>query len=252
MELAGKVALVTAAAGAGIGKAAASKLAEAGASVVVTDKHERRTAEVADEIARETGRDVIGIPLDVTDEVRVEAVVKQAIDHFGQLDILVNDSGINELTPIWKMSTETWRKVIDLCLTAHFFTIRAVLPHMIERRRGAIVNMSSAGGWVGSAEGEAHYSAAKAGVMGLTRAVAAEAAPYGIRANAIAPGLIYNEFLGRIYPPDFFVEAEKRAALKRSGKPPEVAELILFLASDRSSYITGETICISGGSYFHA
>ena len=110
---------------------------------------------------------------------------------------------------------------------------------------------AGARGWVGSAEGEAHYSAAKAGVMGLTRAAAAEAAPYGVRVNAVAPGLIYNEFLGRIYPPEFFVEAEKRAALKRSGKPAEVAELILFLASDRSSYITGETICISGGSYFH-
>ncbi len=119
---------------------------------------------------------------------------------------------------------------------------------MIEQEGGAIVSMASMAGWIGSSDGEAHYSAAKAGVMGLTRAVAAEVGKYGIRVNAIAPGLIYNEFLERIYPKEFFERFAKRVPLGRVGEPPDVADLVLFLASDMSRYITGEVVSISGGS----
>jgi 3-oxoacyl-[acyl-carrier protein] reductase len=123
---------------------------------------------------------------------------------------------------------------------------------MIEQRSGSIILMSSAAGWTGKDIGEAHYAAAKAGVMALTRVAAAEVAKFGIRVNAIAPGLIYNEFLGRIYPPEYFVKAREETPLKRIGEPENVADLVVFLASDQSSFITGESICISGGRYFHA
>jgi 3-oxoacyl-[acyl-carrier protein] reductase len=252
MDLEGRIALVTAGAGAGIGRASARALALAGADVVVTDKHERRTAEVAKELAAETGRNVIGLPLDVTDEERVGAVVGEALARMGRIDILLSNTGINELQPIWQMSTETWRRVIDVSLTAQFLITRAVLPHMIERRSGSIVLMSSAAGWTGKDIGEAHYASAKAGVMALARVAAGEVAKFGIRVNAIAPGLIYNEFLGRIYPQEYFVKAREETPLKRIGEPTDVAELVVFLASDRSSFITGESICISGGRYFHA
>jgi len=252
MELEGRVALVTAAAGAGIGQAVARALAAAGADLVVTDVHERRTLQLADEIAASSGRKVLGLPLDVTDEARVGAVVSEVIARLGRLDILVNNSGINELRPIWEMPTATWRKVIDVCLTGHFFTLRAVLPHMIEHKRGAIVNIASVAGWIGSREGESHYAAAKAGVMGLTRAVATEVAPHGIRVNAIAPGLVWNEFLARIYPPQFFREMEQKTPLGRVGRPDDIANTVVFLASDRSSFMTGEVLCVSGGMYLHA
>jgi 3-oxoacyl-[acyl-carrier protein] reductase len=252
MDLKGRVALITAGAGAGIGRASAKALALAGADVVVTDKHERRTAEAAKELAGETGRNVIGLPLDATDENRVRAVVDEAVQRMGRIDILLSNTGVNELQPIWEMSSDTWRRVIDVSLTAQFLITRAVLPHMIEQRSGSIILMSSAAGWTGKDIGEAHYAAAKAGVMALTRVAAAEVAKFGIRVNAIAPGLIYNEFLGRIYPPEYFVKAREETPLKRIGEPGNVADLVVFLASDQSSFITGESICISGGRYFHA
>lgn len=251
-ELDGKVALVTAAAGAGIGSAIAKALAEAGADIVVTDAHERRTFEVAEGLARETGRRVIGIPLDVTDEERVEAVLSEVIDHFGRLDILVNNAGFNRLEHVWEMSTETWQRVIDICLTGHFFLMRAALPHMIEARSGAIVNLSSIAAWIGTDEGEAHYAAAKAGVMALTRASATEVAKFGIRVNAIAPGVIWNEHLSRIYPEEFFEGMRTRTPMGRLGEPVEIADAVVFLASDRSKFISGEVLCVSGGLYYHA
>ncbi len=252
MELEGKVALVTGAAGAGIGQATARALAEAGADVVVTDAHPRRTEQVAADLAAATGRRVVGLPLDVTDEARVSAVVTETVERFGHLDVLVNNSGINELKPVWEMPTESWRKVIDVCLTGHFFLIRAVLPHMMARGGGSIINISSVAGWMGTTEGEAHYAAAKAGVMGLTRAVAAEVARHGIRVNAIAPGLIWNEFLARIYPPQFFTEMEAKTPIGRVGRPEDIANTVVFLAGDRSSFMTGEVMCVSGGLYNHA
>jgi 3-oxoacyl-[acyl-carrier protein] reductase len=252
MDLEGRVALVTAAAGAGIGRASAHALAKAGADVVVTDKHERRTTETAAAIAKETGRKVIGIPLDVTDEAQVNEVIRQANAEMGHIDILVNNSGINELVPVWEMPTETWNKVILLCLTAHFWTIRAVLPGMMERRRGAIINISSGAAWEGSNEGEVHYCAAKAGVTALTRATAAEVAPYGIRVNCIAPGLVYNEFLSRIYPQEFFDRVAAETPIGRVGAPEDIANAVVYLASDKSSYMVGETLSLSGGHYFHA
>lgn len=244
----GRVAIVTAGAGAGIGQATARRMAEEGAKVVVTDAHARRVEEVASALSNELGKEFLGLEVDVRNVDHVTRMVDATLERHGQIDILMNNAGINKLSPVWEMDDETWRLVIDVNLTGTFNCMRAVLPHMIERKSGAIVSMSSSAGWIGGADGEAHYSAAKAGVMGLTRAVAAEVGPHGIRVNAIAPGLIYNEFLERIYPKEFFERYAKRVPLGRVGQPPDVADLAVFLASDMSRYITGEVVSISGGS----
>lgn len=248
----GQVALVTAGAGAGIGQATARRFLQEGATVVLTDAHARRVEEVARALSQEFGRDVAGRQLDVTNEQQVRDVVAEALDRHGRIDVLFNNAGINKLEPVWEMSTETWRLILDVCLTGTFFMIRAVLPSMIARKSGRIVNMASVAGWVGSSGGECHYAAAKAGVMGLTRAVASEVARYGIRVNAIAPSLIYNEFLERIYPKEFFERARARTPLGRVGEPVDVANVAVFLASDQSAYMTGEVLCVAGGTVFHA
>ncbi len=248
MLLDGRVALVTAAAGAGIGRAVATRFLDEGAQVVVTDAHPRRTLEVAAELSKQFNRDVLGVVVDVTQRAQVEDAVARTIAKFGRADILFNNAGINKLEPVWECKDDTWDLVMNVCLRGTFWMMRAVLPHMIKQGKGAIVNMASAAGWIAAGDGEAPYSAAKAGVMGLTRAASAEVAGKGIRINAIAPSVIYNEFLERIYPPGMFEAAKKRNPMGRLGEPRDVANLALFLASDLSSYITGEVISISGGS----
>jgi len=175
----GKVAIVTAAAGAGIGQAAARRFAQEGAQLVVSDAHPRRVEEVGEAIAKETGREVLALAADVRDAAQVQSMVQAALDRFGRVDVLMNNAGINRLSPVWEMDDETWRLVIDVNLTGTFLCTREVLPHMIEQRSGAIVNMASVVGWFGSSDGEAHYAAAKAGVMGFTRAVASEVGHHG-------------------------------------------------------------------------
>jgi 3-oxoacyl-[acyl-carrier protein] reductase len=248
MLLNGRVAIVTAGAGAGIGRAVATRFLEEGAQVVVTDAHPRRTGEVAAELSKQFEREVVGIVVDVTQRSQVDDAVRKTVEKFGRVDVLFNNAGINKLEPIWECKDETWDLVVNVCLRGTFWMIRAVLPHMMKEQRGAIVNMASAAGWIAASDGEAPYSAAKAGVMGLTRACAAEVAGKGIRVNAIAPSVIYNEFLERIYPPGMFEAAKRRNPMGRLGEPRDVANLALFLASDMSSYITGEVISISGGS----
>jgi 3-oxoacyl-[acyl-carrier protein] reductase len=248
MLLQDKVAFITAGAGAGIGHAVATRFLEEGAQVAITDAHPKRTGELAAELSKQFGREVLGIVVDVTQRKQIEDAVARTLDKFGRIDVLFNNAGINKLEPIWQCKDETWDLVMNVCLRGTFWTMRAVLPHMIKQGKGAIVNMASAAGWIAASDGEAPYSAAKAGVMGLTRAAAGEVADKGIRVNAIAPSVIYNEFLERIYPPGMFEAAKKRNPMRRLGEPREVANLALFLASDMSSYITGEVVSISGGS----
>lgn len=251
-DLEGKVALLTAGAGAGIGQAIGRALAEAGATVVLTDRAADRTVAVADKIATDTGALVVPMTLDVTDEARIAEVVDEVAQDYGPVDILVNNSGLTRPAPIWEMSTEVWREVHDVCLTSQFWLMRAVLPSMIERRSGTIVNLASSYAWMGTNTGEAHYISAKAGVMGLTRAAAAEVGPYGIRVNAIAPGMIYNEFLKKHYDDAFFERIKDQTPLGRAGRPEDIANTVLYLVSPASSFITGEIICASGGWYMHA
>jgi 3-oxoacyl-[acyl-carrier protein] reductase len=248
MLLDGRVALITAGAGAGIGHAVATRFLEEGAEVVITDAHPRRTPEVAAELGAQFGREVAGYIVDVTRRDQIEQAVANTIEKFGRIDILFNNAGINKLEPLWECKDETWDLVMNVCLRGTFWAMRAVMPHMIRQGKGAIVNMASAAGWIASSGGEAPYCAAKAGVMGLTRAASAEAAPKGIRVNAIAPGVIFNEFLQRIYPAKMFESEKKHNPMGRLGEPRDVANLALFLASDMSSYITGEVVSISGGS----
>ncbi|MCY3892254.1 MAG: SDR family oxidoreductase [Acidimicrobiaceae bacterium] len=243
-----RVALVTAAAGAGIGAAAARRLAQDGFDVVVTDAHERRCHEFADTLAGEVGRPVSSYHLDVTDHAQVQAVIAEAAAAKGRLDVLVNNAGWSKIEPVAEMSTETWQRCLDVDLTGTFVCMRAVLPHMIAAGSGSIINISSIAAWEMSAEHGAAYSAAKAGVLALTRVAAAENGSHGVRVNAIAPGLIYNDFLRRIYPEDFFTNyLVEKAFLGRIGQPDDVAAMVSLLASDESGYITGEVFTVSGG-----
>jgi len=248
-QLDGQVAIVTGAAGAGIGQAVARRFLQEGAEVVISDAHARRVQEQAEAMGKEAGREVVGIEVNVTSAAQVQQMVDAAVEKYGRVDILMNNAGINRLQPVWEMSDETWDLVIGVNLTGTFYCTRAVLPHMMERGSGNIINMSSSVGWMASNEGEAHYCAAKAGIMAFTRAVAAEVADKGVRVNAIAPGLIYNEFLRRVYPPEFFEEWQRETLLGRLGTPEDIANLALFIASDQSSYITGEVFSITGGKY---
>ena len=248
----GKVALVTAGAGAGIGQAVARRFLEEGADVVLTDAHARRVKDTGLALTSEFGRDVLAMEVDVRSASQVQAMVDAAAEKYGRIDILFNNAGINKLQPIWEMDDENWGTILDITLTGTFRCIRAALPHMIEHKSGAIVNMASTAGWGAPSDGEAHYAAAKAGVMALTRAAAAEVAKFGIRVNAIAPSVIYNEFLERIYPKEMFERMAKSNPMGRLGEPSDVADLALFLVSDRSAYITGDVVCISGGAVMHA
>ncbi len=248
-----KVAIVTAAAGAGIGSAIARQLAADGMRVVITDLHEGRMAKLSEELSQVAGVECPYYRLDVSDHAEVETVFEAVAARFGRIDVLVNNAGWSKIEPVAEMAIETWRKCIDIDLTGTFSCMRFALPHMIAAKSGAIVNISSISGWEMTTEHGAAYSAAKAGVMALTRVAAAENGKHGIRVNAIAPGLIYNDFLRRIYPDAFFDNyLEKKAVLSRLGQPEDVAHLASFLVSDKAGYITGETYGVSGGVHPHA
>ena len=247
------VALVTAAAGAGIGAAIARRLAADGYDVVITDAHERRCGAFAGELADEHGREFLSMPLDVTDFDAVGAVTDAVVERRGRIDVLVNNAGWSRIEPVAEMTPETWRHCLDVDLNGTFYAMRHVLPHMIARGSGAIVNISSIAAWETTAEHGAAYSAAKAGVLALTRVAAAENGRHGIRVNAVAPGLIYNDFLRRIYPDTFFDGyAESRSLVGRVGQPRDVADLVSLLVGDRAGYITGEVYGISGGVFPNA
>ena len=242
------VALVTAAAGAGIGAAIARQLATDDYDVVITDAHERRCGAFASQLADEHGREFLSMPLDVTDFDAVGAVTHDVVARRGRIDALVNNAGWSKIEPVAEMTPDTWRRCLDVDLNGTFYAMRHVLPHMIARGAGAIVNISSIAAWETTAEHGAAYSAAKAGVLALTRVAAAENGRHGIRVNAVAPGLIYNDFLRRIYPDTFFDGyAESRSLVGRVGQPRDVADIVSFLISDRAGYITGEVFGISGG-----
>lgn len=242
-----KVAFVTAGAGAGIGSAIVRELAELDYDVVITDAHDGRTQKLAQELSTQFGREFLGIVLDVTDWDAVKRAVERTLSWRGRVDALVNSAGWTKLQPLIEMDRETWQRTIDVDLTGTFNCIRHVAPVMKERG-GAVVNISSIAAWETSTEHGTAYSAAKAGVTALTRVAAAELGEYGIRVNAIAPGLIYNDFLLKVYPAEFFEGyAERRSRVGRVGRPEDIAYLTSFLLSDRAGYITGETYGISGG-----
>ncbi|GAA5174602.1 SDR family oxidoreductase [Pseudonocardia eucalypti] len=244
-DLTGRVALVTAAAGPGIGRATAGLLAEHGATVVLTDRAGDRVAEAVRDLAR---TDVHGLTLDVTDEQRVAEVFEQVLRDHGRIDILVNNAGTSLPAPIWEISTAAWRKVVDVCLTGAFFTMRAVLPHMIARGSGSIVNIASTEAWTSRTPGNTAYHAAKAGLLALTRSTAVQVGPHQVRVNCVAPGLTPNPLLSRVIPEQDLREMRDEIPLGRPSTPEDIADSVLFLAGDASRSITGETIAVCGGS----
>jgi 3-oxoacyl-[acyl-carrier protein] reductase len=244
--LAGKVAVVTAAAGTGIGGACARRMLEEGAKVLVSDAHERRLGESAEALAKEFGDGVVfGVPCDVTQEDQVQRLFDTAEERFGPVDVLVNNAGLGGTAKLTEMTDEQWSRVLDVTLNGTMRCTRAALVRMQRAgRRGAIVNNASVIGWRAQ-EGQSHYAAAKAGVMALTRCAAIEAAPCGVRINAVAPSLAMHPFLAKVTTDDLLAELTKKEAFGRSAEPWEVANVIVFLASDYSSYMTGEIVSVS-------
>ncbi len=241
-----KVVVVTAAAGAGIGAAVVRRALEEGArAVVLGDTHERRLAEAHASLAEEHGADrVRSLPCDVTDEAQVQALVDTA-DELGGLDVMVNNAGLGGTASVQDMTDDQWLRVVDITLTGTFRCVRAASRKMIGLgKRGVIVNNASVIGWRAQ-EGQAHYAAAKAGVMALTRCSALDVAPHGIRVNAVSPSLAMHPFLAKVTSDDLLDELKQREAFGRAAEPWEVANVMVFLASDYSSYLTGEVISVS-------
>ena len=240
-----KVVLVTAAAGTGIGNAAARRCLEEGATVVLSDAHERRLGEAADELTELAGgtRPATFV-CDVTVEDQVQAMVDGTVAAHGRLDVVVNNAGLGGTADLVDMTDDQWSKVLDITLTGTMRCMRAQLRHMYEAGHGVIVNNASVLGWRAQA-GQAHYAAAKAGVMALTRCAAIEAAPHGVRINAVAPSLAMHPFLAKVTSDDLLDELTQREAFGRAAEPWEIATVIAFLASDYSTYMTGEIVSVS-------
>ncbi len=236
----------------GIGYGLCSRFAREGAKVVVSDASGKRATSVAESITA-TGADAMGIECDVSNRQHVDSMVKQTLERWGRIDVLVNNAGRQTVCLIKDMTDEIFDQAIDINLKGTFYCSRAVLSTMIEQRHGSIVNFSSID-VQGSHKGDTHYAAAKAGVEAFTRGLAKEVGKHGIRVNCVCPGSIPNEFLIRSmarvgYAENVIDEVTKRIPLGRSGTPQEVAALVLFLASDEASYITGDTVNVSGGLF---
>jgi 3-oxoacyl-[acyl-carrier protein] reductase len=242
--LASKTVLVTAAAGTGIGFATARRCAEEGATVVISDKHERRLGEAADQLAELTGQRPPAVPCDVTVEEDVQRLFSTATAAVGPIDVLVNNAGLGGTAELVDMTDEQWAVVLDVTLNGTFRCTRTALRLMYERGSGVIVNNASVLGWRAQF-GQAHYAAAKAGVMALTRCAAIEAAPHGVRVNAVAPSLAMHPFLAKVTSEELLAELVGREAFGRSAEPWEIANVMVFLASDYASYLTGEVVSVS-------
>jgi 3-oxoacyl-[acyl-carrier protein] reductase len=243
--LKGRTAVVTAAAGAGIGGATARRFLEEGARVLISDAHARRLKEYGAELAGEFGSEsVAALPCDVTDEAQVQALFDAAVAAHGRLDVVVNNAGLGGTSDLVDMADEQWMRVLDVTLNGTFRCTRAALRAMRGTGGGVIVNNASVIGWRAQA-GQAHYAAAKAGVMALTRCAAIEAAEYGVRVNAVSPSLAMHPHLVKVTTPELLAELTAREAFGRYAEPWEVANVIVFLASDYSSYMTGETVSVS-------
>jgi 3-oxoacyl-[acyl-carrier protein] reductase len=243
--LAGRTVLITAAAGTGIGFATARRSVEEGARVVISDRHERRLAEAAAQLAELSGERPLALVCDVTSEEQVQRLFDTAVAEYGRLDVAVNNAGLGGDAPLVEMTDEQWGVVLDVTLTGTFRCTRAALRHMIPHGSGAVINNASVLGWRAQA-GQAHYAAAKAGVMALTRCAALDVAGHGIRVNAVAPSLAAHPFLAKVTSEELLDELAGREAFGRAAHPWEVATVIVFLASDYASYLTGEVVSVSG------
>ena len=240
-----RVAIVTGA-GQGMGRAVSLRLAADGARIVANDVNEEPAAQTVEGI-EEAGGDAIAVAGDVTSSGDVADIVGAALEKYGRIDILVNNAGVLRPTRVIDIEEDEWDWVIAVNLKGTYLCSRAVLPAMREAGWGRIVNFSSTAGKSTSTVGGAHYTAAKAGVLGFTRHLAREAAGYGITVNAVCPGLIDTEMVRGTIPDDKARAYAASFPIQRMGEPSEVAELVAFLASDRAAYITGASLDINGG-----
>ena len=243
-DLTGNAAIVTGGAR-GIGRAIAVALAEAGADVLITYKGNAAAADaVVAEIAAK-GRTGVSLKADAADPDSAAAVVAQAMERFGKVDLLVNNAGITRDTLIMRMTAEQWREVLDTNLSGAFYMTKAVVKEMLRAKSGRIINITSVSGQAGNA-GQANYSSAKAGMIGLTKATAREVASRGITVNAVAPGFITTELTADL--PDAIKEGVKaQTPLGRFGEPQEIAAAVVYLASREASYVTGQVLGVDGG-----
>jgi 3-oxoacyl-[acyl-carrier protein] reductase len=233
-----KTVLVTAAAGTGIGFATAKRCMEEGARVAISDIHARRLAEAASELGAHA------VLANVASQTDVDRCFSDVIATFGHIDVLVNNAGLGGTARLAEMTDEQWSSVLDVTLNGTMRMMRAALRYMSERGTGSIVNNASVVGWRAQA-GQSHYAAAKAGVMALTRCAALEAAEVGVRINAVAPSLAMHEHLAKVTTEELLADLTTKEAFGRAAEPWEVANVIVFLASDLSSYMTGEIVSVS-------
>jgi 3-oxoacyl-[acyl-carrier protein] reductase len=243
--LADQVVVVTAAAGTGIGSAVARRCLEEGARVVISDQHERRLTAARDELAAVHGDRVWSAPCDVTDQADVDGLVAAAVRQFGRIDVFVCNAGLGGTSSVLEMTDEQWLRVLDVTLTGTFRCLRAALRQLVAQGGGgAVVTNASVLGWRAQ-PGQAHYAAAKAGVMALTRCAALDVAQHGIRVNAVAPSLAAHPFLAQVTSEEVLADLARREPFGRAAEPWEVANVIVFLASGYASYLTGEVVSVS-------
>jgi 3-oxoacyl-[acyl-carrier protein] reductase len=245
--LAGKVVVLTAAAGTGIGGATAARCLEEGAFLALSDAHAGRLAATNAELSLQHGAErVWSLPCDVTSETQVQSLIDGAVRRFGRVDVMINNAGLGGTASVLEMTDDQWSRVLDVTLTGTWRCTRAALRQMVAQGGGgAVVNNASVVGWRAQ-PGQAHYAAAKAGVMALTRCAAMDVAAHGIRVNAVAPSLVMHPHLSKVISQDVLDELITKEAFGRSADGSEVANVIVFLASDYASYLTGEVISVSG------
>ncbi len=243
-----KVVVITAAAGTGIGFATAKRCVEEGATIIISDAHERRLGEAADALAQlpeAGGNRPLAVPCNVTDEVQVQRLYDAAVEKHGRIDVAVNNAGLGGQVDVVDMTDDQWSLVLDVTLTGTFRCTRAALRHFYAQEAGGvIVNNASVLGWRAQA-GQSHYAAAKAGVMALTRCSAVEAAPHGVRINAVSPSLAVHPFLNKVMADEELAELSRREVFGRGAEVWEVANVIAFLASDYATFMTGEVVSVS-------
>ncbi|MBI4285079.1 MAG: 3-oxoacyl-[acyl-carrier-protein] reductase [Chloroflexi bacterium] len=243
MDLTNRVALVTGG-GRGIGQAIVMRLAAAGAGVIINDIDQASAESVAAQV-QATGRPSLAVVADVSDAASVAKMMETALAALGRIDILVNNAGITRDRIILRMTDEDWDKVLDINLKSAFLCTRAVLPGMLKQRWGRVISLSSVVGICGN-PGQVNYASSKAGIIGLTRAIAREVASRGITANALAPGFIDTEMTQKIGE-SVREEVKKRIPLGYLGSPQDVAEAVAFFASPEACYITGQVLSVDGG-----
>jgi NAD(P)-dependent dehydrogenase (short-subunit alcohol dehydrogenase family) len=243
-KLDGKVCVVTGASR-GLGRAMAIALAEAGADVAAVARSKQAIEDTARAI-RELGRKAVAVPCDVHDSNSINKMIQDILDEFGQIDVIINNAGGGDMKPILQMTEDEWLRIVNLNLNAMFRICKAVGPHMIERRQGKIINMSSMYGLVGEKNVTA-YCASKGAIIQFTRALALEWAEHNITVNALAPGYIYTERTSRVFDTELGNAFVSRIPLGRIGKADELGPLVVYLASNASDFMTGSVVVIDGG-----